>query len=164
MPTLELGCGNLPQPEYDLHLDLHPGPCIEIVSDARTIPLPDNHIDVIFNQHLIEHFDREEVKVALKEWLRVLKPHGVLKILCPNLLHLMTLYFHAPQMKRDVIRWMYGGQDYPENYHKNIYDFPLLYEDLWNAGFRDIKLMDGHAIADFGLWVQCVKPSIIIPI
>lgn len=47
--------------------------------------VPDASVDAIFSSHNIEHLYPHEVAVALKEFLRVLKPDGFLVITCPDL-------------------------------------------------------------------------------
>ena len=145
-------------------MDIRPLPDIEIVGDIRKIPLPDNYVDEIFTQHTLEHFDRSEVQPILREWYRALKFRGILKIRVPNLLFIMNQYFHNPMYKKWCIELLYGGQDYDTNYHRNAFDWPLLYEQLYLAGFRDIKLWGDSGVAGLGLDMQGMKPSPIIPI
>jgi len=42
-------------------------------------------VDAIFSSHNIEHLYPHEVPLALKEFLRVLKPDGFLVVTCPDL-------------------------------------------------------------------------------
>ena len=48
-------------------------------------------VDAIFSSHNIEHLYPHEVDVALKEFLRVLKPDGFLVVTCPDLLEVCRL-------------------------------------------------------------------------
>ena len=45
----------------------------------------DASVDAIFSSHNIEHLYPHEVPLALKEFLRVLKPEGFLVVTCPDL-------------------------------------------------------------------------------
>jgi ubiquinone/menaquinone biosynthesis C-methylase UbiE len=45
----------------------------------------DESVDAIFSSHNIEHLYPHEVPLALKEFLRVLKPDGFLVVTCPDL-------------------------------------------------------------------------------
>ncbi|MCK6413145.1 MAG: class I SAM-dependent methyltransferase [Azonexus sp.] len=45
----------------------------------------DASVDAIFSSHNIEHLYPHEVALALKEFLRVLKPDGFLVVTCPDL-------------------------------------------------------------------------------
>jgi predicted SAM-dependent methyltransferase len=45
----------------------------------------DESVDAVYSSHNIEHIYAHEVPVALKEFLRVLKPDGFLVVTCPDL-------------------------------------------------------------------------------
>jgi len=49
---------------------------------ADRLPLPNESIDAVVAQHVIEHMP--DVDAAIREWRRVLRPHGVLLLLTPN--------------------------------------------------------------------------------
>lgn len=51
----------------------------------------DASVDAIFSSHNIEHLYPHEVPVALKEFLRVLKPDGFLVLTCPDLQSVCSL-------------------------------------------------------------------------
>lgn len=53
------------------------------MTDMKAID--DNSFDAIFSSHNIEHLYPHEVPVALREFLRVLKPTGIAVITCPDL-------------------------------------------------------------------------------
>jgi predicted SAM-dependent methyltransferase len=97
MPTLlHIGCGpkrkdkttsGFNTPEWtEIRLDIDP-----LVSPDVTGTMTDmsavasESVDAIFSSHNIEHLYPHEVPVALKEFLRVLKPEGFAVITCPDL-------------------------------------------------------------------------------
>ena len=47
--------------------------------------VPDGSVDAIFSSHNIEHLYPHEVRLALAEFKRVLKPEGFVVITCPDL-------------------------------------------------------------------------------
>jgi len=47
--------------------------------------LPNACAACITSEHLFEHFTLEQGHVLLREWMRILKPGGVLRIVCPDL-------------------------------------------------------------------------------
>lgn len=47
--------------------------------------IADASVDAIFSSHNIEHLYPHEVPIALKEFIRVLKPNGFLVVTCPDL-------------------------------------------------------------------------------
>ena len=53
------------------------------MTDMSTVA--DESVDAIFSSHNIEHLYPHEVPLALKEFLRVLKPDGFLVVTCPDL-------------------------------------------------------------------------------
>lgn len=64
-----------------------------IVHDLQKgLPYANNSIDAVYHSHLLEHIDRNEVKVFLMEILRVLKPNGVQRIVVPDLYFLCKSY------------------------------------------------------------------------
>lgn len=158
---LEIGPGDLPTEGY-LHYDMRPLSGVEVCGDGMTLPFKDNSFTEIFGQHVLEHWPRDDTVRVLREWVRVLEPRGVIRTITPNLTWLMACYFHNPNAKHDVVRWLYGGQEYPGNFHYTAFDFPLLYEAMHLAGLTEIKLWDGKSIADFGLFMEGMKPSPII--
>lgn len=94
--VLHVGCG-VPNPlklhaifrneEWEeLRLDINVNAKPDIVGDIRDMPMvADNSVDAIWSSHNIEHLYPHEVNVALKEFLRVLKPGGFALIACPDI-------------------------------------------------------------------------------
>lgn len=55
----------------------------QLVGDAKNLFwFNDGVLDYIFSSHLLEDFENTEV--VLQEWMRVLKPGGMLVLFCPN--------------------------------------------------------------------------------
>lgn len=48
-------------------------------------PFPDNHLDAVYSNHVLEHFTRDQGLFLIKESYRVLKPNGILRIVVPDL-------------------------------------------------------------------------------
>ncbi len=47
--------------------------------------LPDGVASRVYSEHVFEHFTLQQGHALLREWLRVLKPGGVIRIVCPDL-------------------------------------------------------------------------------
>jgi SAM-dependent methyltransferase len=60
--------------EY-IGLDMQTGPGVDVVADAKAIPFPDNHFDVIISTDCYEHVDWP--REVTHEAFRVLKPGGI---------------------------------------------------------------------------------------
>ncbi len=89
MRKLNLGCGDKILAGY-VNVDVaasRRGHKPDVLCDLhRLTPFDDDTIDEILSVHVVEHFWRWEVVDVLKEWLRVMKPGGMMILECPNLI------------------------------------------------------------------------------
>lgn len=176
---LHLGCGKRFIPGF-IHVDAVDYPHIDHVATIDNLSfIPDNSVDLIYNCHVLEHFKRRDVERVLREWLRVLKPRGVLRISVPDFASLCEVY-RQDQNLNLVIGALFGRQDYLYNIHYNVFDFESLSTHLHNAGFIDVSRYDWrkteHASIDdysqayiphmdkengtlISLNVECLKPA-----
>jgi len=61
-------------------------------ADALQIPIPDNSMDIVFHQGLLEHF--KDPLPLLQEHFRILKPGGFLLVDVPQRYHYYTIVKH----------------------------------------------------------------------
>lgn len=138
---LHLGCGKRFIPGY-VHIDAIDYPHVDHVSTIDRLSfIPNDSVDVIYNCHVLEHFKRKDVSDVLKEWHRILKPSGILRISVPDFSALCEIY----QKEKDInliIGPLFGRQDYLYNIHYNMFDFKSLESILNDVGFSDIKKYD----------------------
>jgi 2-polyprenyl-3-methyl-5-hydroxy-6-metoxy-1,4-benzoquinol methylase len=59
---------------------------------TRHIPWPDGSVEVIYSSHMIEHLDRQDADLFLREARRVLRPGGVIRLSTPGLKQLVSTY------------------------------------------------------------------------
>ena len=97
MPTfLHIGCGPKRKDRTskgfntadwnELRLDIDESVKPDIVGTMTDMSAVESEsVDAIFSSHNIEHLYPHEVGIALKEFLRVLKPDGFLIVTCPDL-------------------------------------------------------------------------------
>lgn len=84
---LNLGCGRnknnkFPAPWLNVDID---GDCADFHCDIKKLPTEwCNKFDEIRASHVLEHFFMEEFDSVITEWLRVLKPGGLLRIIVPD--------------------------------------------------------------------------------
>ena len=112
---------------------------IDIKEGAVAYPLgsiENESVDVVRASHLLEHFPRNLVVDVLKEWVRVLKPGGVLKIAVPNFRWIAENYLAGAEF--DVIGYTIGGQTDENDYHKCLFDEKTLNEIMVKAGLEEI--------------------------
>lgn len=108
---INVGCGNRVLPGYE-NLDLyvkHPG---VTRMDVRCLPYHDGTIDEVLAEDIIEHFSRLEWKKVLAEWVRVLKPGGVIRLQFPEMRELADALLHADTDERWewLTRRIFGDQ------------------------------------------------------
>ena len=66
---------------HHLVMDIEPGPSVDLVGDARRIPIADQSIDVVLCTQVIEHIP--EPQAVLLEVHRILRPGGSLILSVP---------------------------------------------------------------------------------
>ena len=70
-------------------------PSIILWDLRKGVPFNDNTFDVVYHSHLLEHIDKENAPVFLKECFRVLKPNGIIRISIPDLQSIIKRYNSA---------------------------------------------------------------------
>ena len=68
------------------------------------LPIEDNSADFIYNEHFIEHLKFEGGEKAIKEFYRVLKKGGILRIATPDLDYLVEKYLNDWK-NQDWLTW-----------------------------------------------------------
>jgi len=110
---------------------------IDRLNGQEAFPLPayaDGSVDEIRASHILEHFGHREVPEVLKEWVRVLKPGGVLKIAVPDFDYLV-------QHRHDELpleSYLMGGQSDQNDFHKSIFSERKLRDLMRYVGLTDV--------------------------
>ena len=101
-------------------------------------------VDLIYASHVIEYFDRVSIEPLLKEWNRVLKPNGILRVAVPNFKQLAELYASEQINLNQVLGPLYGRMKMGEEtiYHKTTYDFRSLKKVLESCDFNNVRYFD----------------------
>lgn len=142
---LHLGCGKRNIPGFT-NVDLADYEHIHYRRPVDDLSVfEDDSAELIYASHVFEYFDRVEAKKVLKEWRRVLKNGGVLRLAVPDFEALIKVY--KKYGKLDMIigpmygRWNIEGTD-KIIYHKTVYDFNSLKRLLEDNGFKNIRRYD----------------------
>ncbi len=140
---LHLGCGKKDFGKGWIHIDGADFPHVKY-NDVKKLPFEDNSVDVIYACHLLEYFDREEVKEVLKEWNRVMKEGAILRLAVPNFTKMVELYVRKGIELKSFLGMLYGKWKMNDKtiYHKTTYDPHDLADLLRSTGFKDVKLYD----------------------
>lgn len=172
---LEIGSGMNPHPGYE-HMDIRADlPHIEHVHDIyKPLPFAAGTFDEILSWSVVEHISWRNIKEVLTNWKKVLRPGGKLEIWVPDLEYLCTMYKEGnvdEHLDKSYIEaaqkvighyspsvWamikMFGGQDYQENFHAAMYDWPTMQQMLTFIGFQQVERIAPY----HGLHVIAFKP------
>lgn len=147
---LHLGCGKKYIPGF-VHVDLEDHPHIDyrIPVDNLTFA-PNASVELIYASHVLEHFGRNEVDKVMKEWFRVLKKGGILRLAVPDFEAVCTRY-HKTGSLGELIGLVCGGQRNEYDFHKMVFDEKLLAEKLLQAGFTSVSRYDWRLTEHAGI-------------
>jgi len=135
---LHLGCGKRFIPGF-IHIDVVEFPHIDIINSVDRLPMfQDNTCDLIYSCHVLEHFHKKIVINVLKEWLRVLKPNGILRISVPDMENLFEVYRKTGDLSL-IHGPIFGRCDYLYNFHYCGFDFKTLKNTLELAGAINVQ-------------------------
>jgi ubiquinone/menaquinone biosynthesis C-methylase UbiE len=179
--VLNVGCGyplrqklhrHFHGPEWrEVRLDLDPAVQPDIVCSITDMrPVSANTIDAVWSSHNLEHLQRHEVPLALGEFMRVLKPQGLLLLTLPDLQQvaqlvvddkLEDLAYQSPSGPVTPLDMIFGhtaslarGNRYMA--HRTGFTARTLHQALVEAGFVEVRLRAGGS---FDLWATAYKPS-----
>jgi SAM-dependent methyltransferase len=114
----------------------------------RPFPWKDGTVDIIYSSHTLEHFSKKEGLVFLNECHRVLRNGGIIRIIVPDLAHIIkeyseqmlradefiekldVLYVHSNNLIKDKLSFII---QFP---HKCMYDTQTILSILRKIGFN----------------------------
>ncbi|MBP8981079.1 MAG: methyltransferase domain-containing protein [Syntrophobacterales bacterium] len=139
---LHLGCGKRHIPGF-IHIDQAAFSHIDYRGPVESLPMfADNTVDLIYASHVLEYFDRIEVREVLAEWRRVLKMGGILRVAVPDFAALVEAYRRFGLDR--ILGPLYGRMESGGRiiYHKTVYDFDALATVLTANGFAQVQRYD----------------------
>ena len=175
---LNVGCGPFPDDNF-INLDYAWTPQLDVCWDIvkKPYPFPDQSFEGIFTEHCLEHIPFDKCLENLKEFYRLLKPGGTVRIIVPDGEIYCDLY---EKRKTDPsVTLPYGENEgtamisinriFRNHGHLFIYDFETFKYLLMQAGFTVINkehfstgndqrlLIDRPERAIESLYVEAVK-------
>lgn len=145
---LHLGCGKRNFGNDWIHIDGSDYPHVKYHSIEK-LEFSDELADLIYASHVLEYFDRDEVVEVLKEWRRVLKPGGTLRLAVPDFGACAKLYVEKKVPLDKYVGMFYGKWKITEEitaYHKTIYDHTSLEKVLNDTGFENVRKWDWREV------------------
>lgn len=142
---LHLGCGKRDFGVGWTHIDCGLFPHVHS-HNITQLSFDDESVDLVYASHVLEYFDREEVLLVLREWHRVLKSGGIIRLAVPDFEAMCKLYINNNFPLKSFLGPLYGkiqpmGLD-KSIYHKTVYDFCSLEHVLYASGFSLVKTYD----------------------
>ncbi len=134
---IHLASGDRRLPGF-IHVDRRAECKPDIVADWNALPFKDSSIALLYFCHGLEHIRKPEVLRVLREFRRILKPKGILRLSLPDFSTLAKLYVNR-EISLFRLGCLHGRQDYDGNTHYASYDFDYLAYFLGEAGFYNIK-------------------------
>jgi predicted SAM-dependent methyltransferase len=159
-------------PEWrEVRLDLDPAVQPDIVCTITDMqPVATDSMDAVWSSHNLEHLQRHEVPMALAEFLRVLKPRGLLLLTLPDLQQVARLVvedrledqaYLSPSGPITPLDMIFGhtaslarGNQFMA--HRTGFTARTLQKLLLEAGFVEVTLRQG---ASFDLWATAYKAA-----
>jgi ubiquinone/menaquinone biosynthesis C-methylase UbiE len=154
---LHLGCGKRIIPGF-VHVDLADYEHIDHKASLNKLPFEDSSASLIYCCHALTYYDRFEIENVLHEWKRVLKPGGIVRISVTDFDALLHIYhaakhaiYNTDQMitnpLNEIIGPLFGRWEVTPGskefiYHKTVFTYGALENDLCMAGFNNIRHWD----------------------
>jgi predicted SAM-dependent methyltransferase len=166
--NLHLGCGRINAPGF-INIDMAPMRHVHLVQDVSNLDrFRAESVDLIYASHVLEHFSHLRTLTILREWKRVLKPGGVLRLAVPNFDALVEIYRLNERRISSIQGMLYGGQDYPGNAHFAGFTYESLACILMEAGLCEVstwgpfKGIEPYCLDHSGLEIDI--GSLVIPV
>lgn len=148
---LNAGCGPNIKPNF-INLDYDWAPGIDLCWDLRKrLPFADGSISGVYSEHCLEHLTYGDCLNALREFKRVLRPDGTLRVVVPDAELYFDLYqkhkagvpvsfpYMATPPPADFTPLMAINRVFREPGHLYAYDALTLGRALELTGFKNVK-------------------------
>jgi len=130
---LNVGCGLRPLEGYT-NLDIQALEGVDIVADAKDIPLEDETCSEVNSYGFIEHIEPEDTAQVMSEMYRVLKPGYACRIGTEDFGHQVKVY-----LEDGLNGWTHSAVYGPHYSHRRLFDEAELKKEMEKAGFVEIR-------------------------
>lgn len=143
---LNLGCG-LKKFEGFINIDIRREVNPDIIDDVSCLSsIRGGSISKIVANHILEHFPSSATLDILNCWRNKLVSGGVILIEVPNILDIIDRWAGSDSREDsncfiEMIRDIFGSQDYEYNTHYTGFSVKYLFELLVNVGFKDVVVI-----------------------
>jgi len=140
---LHVGCGKNYIPDF-INIDGNALRKVDCVLDVRAgLPFGDGTVDFIYSCHMLEHLPVYDALDVLREWKRVLRPEGRVRLTLPDFKHVLEILagnagcdFPRAFRSRDAqaINFLFC-----DSQHKYGYSFDSVKEVASDLGFARVE-------------------------
>ena len=91
---------------------------------TKKIPVKDGSVEILYSAHMLEHLDRDEAVLFLKEANRVLIKGGIIRLVLPDFEHLVKRYIankDANQFLEDSLLCIDNSRKFSKRIHSLIF-------------------------------------------
>lgn len=142
---VHLGCGPIDIPGF-VNVDIQPLAHVHYVSSISRLPMfRDHSIDLVYACHVLEHISHLRVDETLREWRRILKPGGVLRLSVPDFDLLVAMREKEGDVEA-IMQTLVGGQRGRYNFHYVVFTAESLARRLGSTGFCDVRPWEPSAV------------------
>ena len=155
---LHLGCGSKHFDGYT-NVDFWLTDGTDVICDVTRLPWPTNSVEIIESYHVLEHISHRTIGQTLREWYRVLKPHGKLILECPDFDRAIMEYQTG---REDRLINIFGQQRFHGDTHLFGYNSSRLIRLLRENGFDDFKQelpQSSQSLEEPSFRIECKKPG-----
>ena len=152
---LNVGCGPKLLHGF-VNLDYLWVPGIDLCWDiTEGIPLPDHSLQGIYSEHCLEHLEKSLATAIVRDFRRLLKPTGTLRIVVPDAELYIDLYVRARNGEAVKFPYVEGrclpieplNRIFRDHGHLYAYDFSSMQEMILSTGFSSatkVSFMQGR--------------------
>ena len=129
---------------------------------APAFPLPyaAETVDEVRASHLLEHFSHQETAAVLADWVRALKPGGLLRVAVPDFDRIIEKYQSGEP--HPIEAWIMGGHQDERDHHGALFSADALAGVMQALGLVDIQRWESElpdcASYEISLNLQGRKP------
>jgi autotransporter strand-loop-strand O-heptosyltransferase len=136
----------------------------DLQMDAMDLGFKNRSVEEIYSSHLLEHFNKFDVELALKEWYRVLSANGKIEINVPNLEWCLKNWLDMKEDNPDKWRlpldFIFGMSIGEGQNHKTGFTKSRLRYLLEKTGFENITIDDVWSHSQQCFLAKATKPII----
>lgn len=144
---VNLGSGPYPLAGW-INVDLDPAGRPQVLADfSRPLPFRDASVDYLHSEDFVAQFAPDALERFLAECRRVLKPHGALRVLTPDLERFMRTYLERPDHL--VAIWNTAvGVPLPTGQAADVVNLGMQLAGRWQYDFESLRAVAARAGLD----------------